>query len=138
MKEAELMRGRMSLVAVPTVLAGMLWLTGPARADDVNIQVTPQPAPPPAVVQPAPSQGGATVIVPTPPTVVVPSAPQTVVVPQSPQTLQADGIEARQVQAHTIYANRIEASEVRGNVHQTTGVKIEGTAISRRRWSRPR
>jgi len=38
------MRGRMSLVAVPTVLAGMLWLTGPAGAGDVNIQVTREPA----------------------------------------------------------------------------------------------
>jgi len=53
-----------------------------------------------------------------------------VVVPGQPAatgTLQADEITAHQVRAATIYANRIEADEVNGSIHQTQGVKINDT-----------
>ncbi len=39
-------------------------------------------------------------------------------------TLQADEIRAGLVRAHTIYANRIEADEVRGAIVQSRGVKV--------------
>lgn len=42
----------------------------------------------------------------------------------APSTVQADEITARQVRASTIYANKIEADEVIGTVHQTRSVKI--------------
>ena len=45
---------------------------------------------------------------------------QTVVVPE---TLQVDGITARQVRAHAIYANRIEADQVQGVIHQISGLQ---------------
>src|SRR5262249_28498088 len=44
-----------------------------------------------------------------------------------PSTLQADDIEAAQVRAQTIYANKIKASNVQGMVHQTKGVRIKHT-----------
>lgn len=42
-----------------------------------------------------------------------------------PASLQADDIEAHQVRAQTIYANKIKASNVQGVVHQTKGVRIK-------------
>src|SRR5262245_6533580 len=53
-------------------------------------------------------------------------APQVMLSPQpvvAPETLQVDGITANQVQARTIYANRIAADRVRGNIYQTAGVQ---------------
>jgi hypothetical protein len=47
--------------------------------------------------------------------------------PAAPDTLQADEITAHQVRAATIYANRIEADEINGSIHQTKGVKINDT-----------
>jgi hypothetical protein len=44
-----------------------------------------------------------------------------------PSTIQADDIEAHQVRARTIYANRIEADQVQGVVHQSTGIRVEDT-----------
>src|SRR5262249_31584309 len=52
-----------------------------------------------------------------PPTV---SAPATLV---APETLQVDGIRAQQVRARTIYANRIDANQVRGVIYQTAGLQ---------------
>lgn len=58
-----------------------------------------------------------------------PPAATVVVTPAVPvpatQTLQADRIKAGTVRASIIYANRIEADEVRGAVHQTKGVKVK-------------
>src|SRR5262249_51549273 len=45
---------------------------------------------------------------------------QSVVVPE---TLQVDGITARQVRAHAIYANRIDADQVQGMIHQISGLQ---------------
>jgi hypothetical protein len=54
--------------------------------------------------------------------VVVPGQPAAV-----PGTVQADEITAQQVRASTIYANKIEADQITGTVHQTRGVKINDT-----------
>lgn len=55
-----------------------------------------------------------------PPTTVVVPVP----VPAPTQTMQVDEIRAGVVRANTIYANKIEADEVRGTVHQSHGVKV--------------
>jgi hypothetical protein len=44
-----------------------------------------------------------------------------------PPSLQADEIKAHQVTAQVIYANKIEADEIRGTIHQTKGIKISDT-----------
>jgi hypothetical protein len=56
----------------------------------------------------------------------VPAPPATAVVPvpAPTQTMQVDEIKAGVVRANTIYANKIEADEVRGSVHQSRGVKV--------------
>src|SRR5499433_201493 len=59
---------------------------------------------------------GTAVVVPTPPP---PGAVTT--------TVKADGITAQQVRANTIYANKIEADEVRGTVYQNRDLKIGDT-----------
>jgi hypothetical protein len=104
-----------SLVAVPALVA----LAGAASAADLTV-IGPSAAPPPVVVEQPP------VVQPQPPVVVqpAPSGSTVVVTPGSPQaavgvqSLLADGIQANQVHAQTIYANRIRAREVQGTVHQ--------------------
>jgi hypothetical protein len=46
-------------------------------------------------------------------------------VPGSPQVVQVEDLEAHEVRAQTIYANRIQASEIRGAIHQTGEVRID-------------
>ena len=76
-----------------------------------------QPSQAPVVVAP-----GQTVVVPAPAgTVTVPGA---VTVPAT-QVVQADELQANEVRAQTIYANKIESPEVRGTIHQTGGVKFD-------------
>ena len=48
----------------------------------------------------------------------------TVAVPAS-QIFQADSLEATEVRAQTIYANRIQSNEIRGTIHQSGGVKMD-------------
>ena len=43
------------------------------------------------------------------------------------QTLRADDIKSPRVRAQTTYANRIEANEIRGVIHQDTGLKVGKT-----------
>ena len=43
------------------------------------------------------------------------------------QTLRAEDIKSPRVRAQTIYANRIEANEIRGVIHQDTGLKVRNT-----------
>jgi hypothetical protein len=40
------------------------------------------------------------------------------------ETLQVDEIKAQQVRARTIYANKIDADQVQGLIHQTGGIQI--------------
>jgi len=54
-----------------------------------------------------------------------PSLPGLTVV--APPSLQADEIKAHTVRAQVIYANKIEADEVRGAIHQSKGIKISDT-----------
>lgn len=58
------------------------------------------------------------------PPVSVPPTTVVVPVPAPTQTMQVDEIKAGVVRANTIYANKIEADEVRGTVHQSHGVKV--------------
>jgi hypothetical protein len=74
-----------------------------------------EPAQPPAVVQPQ---------TPPAPGVVV-QQPSGVVAGQPNQTVQADQINAGEVRAQAIYANKIEASDVRGVVHKVERVKFD-------------
>jgi hypothetical protein len=79
----------------------------------------PQPVvvEPPTVIQPP------VVVQPGQQVVVAPSQPAAVVVPGT-QVIQADDLEANEVRAQAIYANRIQATEIRGVVHQPAEVKI--------------
>jgi hypothetical protein len=47
--------------------------------------------------------------------------------PAASQTLHADQITALQVRADTIYANKIEADNIQGQIHQTRDVKVGET-----------
>ena len=100
---------------------------------------TSQPALPPVVVQPgqqvivAPAQPGTVVAAPgtvvTAPGTVV-TAPATVAQPsvmQAPQMVQAEDLQANEVRAQTIYANKIEAPDVQGTIHQTGTVKLDSS-----------
>ncbi len=53
----------------------------------------------------------------TPP---MPEAPALI----APQTLQVEKIDANEVRARTIYANRIDTDQIKGLVYQTSGVDI--------------
>jgi hypothetical protein len=94
------------------------------------------PPPQPVVVQPAPApvvvSPGQSVIVQAPQSgqpVVVQSG--TVTVPAS-QIVQADSLEATEVRAQTIYANRIQSNEIRGTIHQSGGVKMDRSVANLR------
>ena len=78
---------------------------GPAASQEVKTGVT---------------QEGAVIEVPASVPTVTTFSPGVV-----PASLQADDIDAREVRAQTIYANKIKASQVQGVVHQTKGVKIK-------------
>ena len=82
--------------------------------------VVVQPSQTPVVVSP-----GQSVVVQPPQSgqpVVVQSG--TVTVPASP-IVQADALEATEVRAQTIYANRIQSPEIRGTIHQSGGVRMD-------------
>ena len=82
---------------------------------------------PGATVVPAPG----TVVVPAPGTTTVVPAPGTVVSTPPPaavpQTLRAEEIETQRVRANTIYANKIEANEILGVIHQDRNLKVGNT-----------
>jgi hypothetical protein len=92
-----MMHRRELLVTAVTGLATAALPIGWAGANHVRIEGSPQP--------PAP-----------------PSAP-----PAASQTLHADQITALQVRADTIYANKIEADNILGQIHQTKDVKVGQT-----------
>ena len=112
--------------------------TDQVRLDPDVATTSTVPAPDPAVVTvpagttvvaPAGTAGvpalGTTTVVPpadTTPTPVVPPGLAAVVL-----TLRAEDIKSPRVRAQTIYANRIEAKEIRGVIHQDTGLKVRDT-----------
>jgi hypothetical protein len=89
-----MMHRRELLITAVTGVATAALPIGWAGANHVRIEGSPQP--------PAP-----------------PSAP-----PAASQTLHADQITALQVRADTIYANKIEADNIMGQIHQTKDVKV--------------
>jgi hypothetical protein len=64
---------------------------------------------------------GTTTVVPAPATVVTPPLATVVL------TVRADNIDSPRVRAQTIYANRIEANEIRGVIYQGKGLKVGNT-----------
>jgi hypothetical protein len=91
------------------------------------VVIPPPPQPAPVVVQP--SQGQVVVqqapaTVPGQAVVIPPGQTGTVSVPAS-QVIQADALEANEVRAQTIYANKIQSPEIRGTIHQSGGVKMD-------------
>jgi hypothetical protein len=64
---------------------------------------------------------GTTTVVPAPATGGTPPLATVVL------TVRADNIDAPRVRAQTIYANRIEANEIRGVIHQGKGLKVDDT-----------
>jgi hypothetical protein len=87
------------------------------------------PPPQPVVVQPSPAPvvvapGQSVVVQPSPSVQPVVVQSGTVMVPAS-QIVQADSLEATEVRAQTIYANRIQSNEIRGTIHQSGGVKMD-------------
>ena len=125
------MRARIAWAAA-VALMPIIAVTGGARADHINngftseprstgsVVIPPAPATtlPPVVVQP-----GQSIIVQQPGQ---PATPATVVQP-APQMVQAEDLEANEVRAHTIYANKIEASEIQGAIHPTAKVRLDRT-----------
>src|SRR5262249_42064374 len=67
------------------------------------------PPPQPVVVPPAPAP---VVVAPGQAVVVQPAQPGTVVA-TAPQVVQADDLQANEVRAQTIYANKIQSPEIR-------------------------
>lgn len=95
-----------------TIFVGLLTLAIPAGLVWANhVRIEDGNSSSPGVIYAPP---GSAVVVPGQPT-------------PGPSTVQADEITAHQVRASTIYANKIEADEVTGTVHQTRGVKINDT-----------
>ena len=125
------MRARIAWAAA-VALMPIVAVTGGARADHINngfasetrstgsVVIPPAPATtlPPVVVQP-----GQPIIVQQPGQ---PATPATVVQP-APQMVQAEDLEANEVRAHTIYANKIEAPEIQGAIHPTAKVRLDRT-----------
>jgi len=93
-----------TLVPVP---AGTTVVTPPSTAG--------APAPGTAAVAPP---ADTTTLEPAPTTAVTPGLAAVVV------TLRAEDIKSPRVRAQTIYANRIEAKEIRGVIHQDSGLKV--------------
>jgi len=89
-----MMKGRPSLASMLGTLAVLGSTAGLVYANHVRIDVVPAPTP---LYAPAP-------------------------LPQ--QTLQVDEIKAHQVRAQTIYANRIDADQIQGLIHQTSNFRI--------------
>lgn len=110
-------------VALAPLIAGCAAQPSHDRSEGFGTQ-TPGTAvaqpPPPVVVQP----GQSVVVQPGQSVVVHPAPPAPVVVPGS-QVVQVEDLEANEVRAQTIYANKIQAAEIRGTIHQTGEVKID-------------
>jgi len=131
---------RCVVVAAPLIAAGCA-MHDVARPGDRTFENETQPvvvAPPPqpVVVPPAPPQ---VVIPPGQAVVVQPSQSSGTVVAGTPgvtvagsQMVQADTLEANEVRAQTIYANRIQAPEISGTIHQTGGVRMDRTVSNLR------
>lgn len=96
------MAERKRLLVVALAAAALIAPVAAVSANHIRFDGLPPPVPSPVA---------------SPPAVVVP-------VPSPTQTLQVDEIEAGVVRANIIYANRLEADEVRGAVHQTRGLKV--------------
>jgi len=85
---------------------------------------------PPGTTVPAPSTTGpapgATTVAPPAGTTTPEPAPATVTpgLAAVVVTLRAEDIKSPRVRAQTIYANRIEAKEIRGVIHQDSGLKV--------------
>ena len=92
-----MMHRRELLVAVGTGLAMVALPIGAARANHVKIEGSPQPAAPP---YPAPAAS---------------------------QTIHADHITAQQIRTNSIYANKIDADNIEGQIHQFKDVKVGAT-----------
>jgi hypothetical protein len=125
------MKARIAWAAV-VALMPVLAVSGAARADHINNGFASEVRPPGSVVI-HPAQATP----PLPPVVVQPG--QSIIVQQSgqpalatvvqpsPRTIQAEDLEANEVRAHTIYANKIEASEIHGAIHPTAKVRLDGS-----------
>jgi len=98
------MTQRKRLLAVVLGAGALIAPVAAVSANHVRFEGVPPTAGPPVVV--------------SPPAVVVPA-------PAPAQTLHADEITAGVVRANIIYANKLEADEVRGAVHQSRGLKVQ-------------
>jgi len=133
------MRKAVVLVSASVGLAALALPAGWAAADHVQVVTPPSVVyAPPAVTHAPGSPGSVTVVsapssvtqvpasvtvVPAPSTVVIP-VPGTVVAVPVQQILQAEQIRGHHVRANTIYANRIEADQVKGMIHHISGVTV--------------
>jgi hypothetical protein len=115
--------------ATLVALIPMMAVTGTARADHINNGFAAEARPPGSVViHPAPST-------PLPPVVVQPGQPIIVqqsgrpatVVQPAPQVVQTEDLEANEVRAQTIYANKIEAPEIQGAIHPTGEIRLNSS-----------
>ena len=97
---------RKRILAGVLAAAALIAPVAAVSANHVRIDGVPPavPPPPPGVSQPV-------VVAPIP-------------TPTQAQTLQVDEIEAGVVRANIIYANKLEADEVRGVVHQSRGLQV--------------
>lgn len=100
------MTERKRILAGVLTAAALIAPVAVVSANHVRIDGMPAaaPPPPPGVSQPV-------VVAPIP-------------APTQAQTLRVDEIEAGVVRANIIYANKLEADEVRGAVHQNKGLQV--------------
>jgi len=110
--KARAMWGVVAFVLTPLIVVGCATHRTQPYSSAPSGPVVVQSPPPPVVIPP-----GQPVVVESPrsPTVVLPSS----------QVIQADDVVANEVRAHTIYANRIRAPEIRGAIHPTGEVRID-------------
>jgi hypothetical protein len=122
------MKARSAWTAIAALVPAIA-VTGAAKADHMNgfssvtsstgtvvVQPAPTPALPPVVVQP-----GQPIIVQQPGQ----SVPLATVPRPAPQMVQAEDLEANEVRAQTIYANKIEAPEIQGSIHPTGKIQLD-------------
>jgi hypothetical protein len=116
--------------ATVVALIPLMAVVGGASADHINNGFATEVRPPGSVViHPAPATPLPPVVVqPGQPIIVQqsgqPAPPATVAQPAS-RMVQVEDLEANEVRAHTIYANKIEAPEIQGTIHSTAKVRLD-------------
>ena len=118
-------------LALALVVFGGCTSANEARLEPDVEMVLPAPsvvyAPPSHTVYALAPASTTVIAAPTTTGMPVPAAVVTTPAPAIAQMLQAEDIKAQRVRAHTVYANRIDADEIRGVIHQDKTLKVADT-----------